>query len=89
MQLRSSIPTISEIYALSDLPRKAPKFPKKVIWLNVPEDERVKGFKGYVTLLDFWDYASISSIRELYYIKKWKELYEPLGLRVIGIHLTK
>ncbi len=66
--------------------KKAPKLPKRAIWLNAPKDKSFKEFKGQVTLLDFWSYASINSIRSLDYIKKWNEVYKSLGLEVIGIH---
>jgi len=73
-------------FPLTDLPQKAPKLPKRGIWLNASEDPNFKKFKGHVTVLSFWDYASINSIRSLYYLKKWEELYKPLGLQIIGIH---
>ena len=36
--------------------------------------------------MEFWDYSSINSIRNLAYLKKWQELYGPLGFQIIGIH---
>lgn len=73
-------------YETKKLPYKAPKFPKRAIWLNAPEDKHFKDLKGRVTLLDFFDYASVNSVRNLHYVKKWNHLYHPLGLQVIGVH---
>jgi len=71
----------------SDLPRKAPELPSKAVWLNAPKkDGHFKEFKGHVTIVEFWDYTSINSIRSLAYLKKWQEAYGPLGFRVIGVH---
>jgi len=69
------------------LPRKASELPEKAVWLNVTKgDKHFREFKKHITLVDFWDYTSINSIRDLTYIKKWQELYGPLGFRVIGVH---
>lgn len=76
----------SSLHAAESKPlKKAPEFPQKGIWLNA-DREQVKGYRGRVTLVDFWDYASSHSIRNLAYIKRFQELYGPLGLEVIGIH---
>jgi alkyl hydroperoxide reductase subunit AhpC len=73
-------------FGLSEIPQKAPKLPKHGIWFNTSEDDQHKNLKGQITIINFWDYASINSIRNLYYLKKWEELYSPLGVRVIGVH---
>jgi len=76
----------SSSFGLTEVHKKAPKFPKRAIWINAPDDVQFKNLKGQVTLVDFWDYASINSIRNLNYVKQWNELYEPLGLQTIGVH---
>jgi hypothetical protein len=37
-------------------------------------------------LVEFWDFCRPNSLRTLPYVKAWHERYEPLGLRVIGVH---
>ncbi|MBI2821808.1 MAG: redoxin domain-containing protein [Acidobacteria bacterium] len=41
---------------------------------------------GLVTLVDFWDYSSLSCLRTLPYVKEWHERYAHLGLLVVGVH---
>lgn len=71
--------------AESKPPKKAPGFPQKGIWLNA-DREQIKDYHGRITLVDFWDYASSHSIRNLGLIKRFQEFYGPLGLEVIGVH---
>ena len=42
--------------------------------------------RGYVILLDFWDYCSQSSLRPLPYLQEWYRRYTELGLVLIGVH---
>ncbi len=37
-------------------------------------------------LVEFWDFCRPNSLRTLPYLKEWHARYEPLGLRVIGVH---
>ena len=39
-----------------------------------------------IILIDFWTYSCINCIRTLPFILEWQEKYEPLGLRIIGVH---
>ena len=65
--------------------QKAPVFPKDGIWLTQkPPDQKL--FDGKVTLVYFWDYTSINSIREIGILKKWDKLYRPYGLQMVWIH---
>jgi len=73
-------------FAVADLPRKAPDFPKKGIWFNAPNNSQIDDLKGVVTFIHFWDYSSINFIRNFSYLKQWQDLYGPLGFQVIGVH---
>ncbi len=42
--------------------------------------------RGYVILLDFWDYSCQSSLRTLPYVREWHRRYSDKGLVVIGVH---
>ena len=65
--------------------RKVPSFPRKGIWLTArPLDKNF--FDGKATLVYFWDYTSINSIREIGILKKWAALYHPYGFQMLWIH---
>ncbi len=63
---------------------KAPKFIKGT-WIN-SQPLTQKDFKNKVTLIYFWDYASINCIREIETIKSWASIYKNRGLNVIWVH---
>lgn len=65
---------------------QVPAFPKKGIWLNTAAPLNRQVFKEKLTLVYFWDYASINCVREIGILKKWHDLYHPYGLELIGIH---
>jgi hypothetical protein len=46
----------------------------------------VSALKGYVILINFWDYTNQKSIRALPYIREWNRRYADLGLVTIGVH---
>ena len=54
-------------------------------WFN-SEAFALADLHGYVVLVEFWDYASIGSIRSLAYLKEWHAKYREAGLVVIGVH---
>lgn len=60
-------------------------FPGKLAWVNVAM-LRMDQQRGRPVLVEFWDFCRPNSIRTLPYMKAWHERYEPLGLRVIGVH---
>jgi len=62
----------------------APDFQCKV-WLNSPP-LTLRELRGKVVLIDFWEYTCINCIRTFPYLRRWNELYGPLGLVVIGVH---
>jgi thiol-disulfide isomerase/thioredoxin len=65
----------------------APPFPPKLPWINVAM-LRLDQQLGRPVLVEFWDFCRPNSIRTLPYLKAWHERYEPLGLRVIGVHAS-
>ncbi|MEX1140236.1 MAG: redoxin domain-containing protein [Bacteroidota bacterium] len=54
-------------------------------WFN-SEAFALADLQGYVVLVEFWDYASIGSLRSLDYVKEWHAKYRDVGLVVIGVH---
>jgi thiol-disulfide isomerase/thioredoxin len=62
----------------------APDFDAQV-WLNSPP-LRIAELRGKVVLVDFWEYTCINCVRTFPYLKRWHQLYGPLGLVVIGVH---
>lgn len=65
----------------------APAFPSRLPWINVAP-LRMDQQQGRPVLVEFWDFCRANSLRTLPYLKAWHERYEPLGLRVIGVHAS-
>ncbi len=63
---------------------RAPDFQCK-LWLNSPP-LTLRELRGKVVLIDFWEYTCINCVRTFPYLRRWNELYGPLGLVVIGVH---
>lgn len=55
------------------------------VWFN-SEPLTLRGLRGDVVLIDFWDYTCLNCLRTLPYVRAWHEKYRSLGLRVIGVH---
>ncbi len=55
-------------------------------WLNTPKPLSRDALRGFVVLVDFWDYACINCIRGLPYLRAWHERYAVHGLVIIGVH---
>jgi thiol-disulfide isomerase/thioredoxin len=66
-------------------PVRAPEFPKGVTWLNSPP-LTLKGLRGKVVLVDFWEYTCVNCIRTFPYLKAWHQKYKDKGLVIIGVH---
>ena len=62
----------------------APNFAAKV-WLNSRPLTR-KQLHGKVVLIDVWEYTCINCIRTFPYLRRWRQLYAPAGLVIIGVH---
>jgi hypothetical protein len=64
----------------------APEFPTGLEWLNVAFLRMAALIGRSVTVIEFWDFARVNSLRTLPYLKAWHERYAEHGLRVIGVH---
>ena len=55
------------------LSNKAPDFPSDAKWVDtgskVPHS--IKGHRGHVLLVDFWEYTCINCIRDFAVLKSW------------------
>jgi len=54
-------------------------------WLNSVPLSR-KSLRGKVSLVNFWTYTCINSIRPLPYLRSWAAKYNDAGFVVIGVH---
>jgi hypothetical protein len=54
-------------------------------WFN-SDPIALGALRGYVMLIEFWDYASQSCIQSLPYTVEWHKRYAETGLVTIGIH---
>lgn len=57
-------------------------------WYN-SEPVSIRALRGYVILVDFWDYTSVYCARTLPYVSEWYRKYQEFGLVVIGVHTPK
>lgn len=77
--------------ARDQTPVKAPNFTSDAEWIDtgaagkkVPHS--IKGYRGYVLLIDFWEYTCINCIRDFRVLKRWYGKYHPDGLDIVGVH---
>lgn len=54
-------------------------------WINSPPLS-MRGLRGQVVLVDFWDYTCGNCLRTLPYVKEWHRRYLDKGLTIIGVH---
>ncbi len=66
----------------------APEFAGISKWLNTDKNAPLKmaDLKGKVTLINFWTYSDINSVRTLPYVTKWEQTYKDQGLAIVGVH---
>ena len=57
-------------------------------WYN-SDPVSLRALRGYVVLLDFWDYTSVYCARTLPYVQEWHRKYREFGLVVIGVHTPR
>lgn len=81
----------SAVYAKDEKPQKAPNFSSDAVWidtgtagLKVPHS--IKGYRGHVVLVDFWEYTCINCIRDFSSLKRWYRKYHEYGFDVVGVH---
>ncbi|HWG59739.1 MAG TPA: redoxin domain-containing protein [Candidatus Acidoferrales bacterium] len=46
----------------------------------------IKGYRGQVLLVDFWEYTCINCIRDFSVLKRWYAKYHPYGFEIVGVH---
>jgi len=54
-------------------------------WFN-SDPLSLGALRGYIILLDFWDYSCHSCLRTLPYLQEWHRRYADFGLVTIGVH---
>ena len=74
---------LNTTHPLEDLP--APELTGLHSWIG-SDPVTLASLQGKIILIDFWTYSCINCIRTLPFILEWQEKYEPLGLRIIGVH---
>jgi thiol-disulfide isomerase/thioredoxin len=57
-------------------------------WFN-SDPVPVLAQRGYVVLLDFWDYTSSACLHSIPYVIDWHRKYAPQGLVVLGVHTPR
>ena len=67
---------------------KAPNFTSDAQWIDVGEagnkvPHSIKGYRGHVLLIDFWEYTCINCIREFRTLKRWYSKYHGDGLTLL------
>ncbi|HXW54552.1 MAG TPA: redoxin domain-containing protein [Candidatus Cybelea sp.] len=70
---------------------KAPNFASDAVWidtgaagLKVPHS--IKGYRGRVLLIDFWEFTCINCIRDFSVLKRWYAKYHTYGFDIVGVH---
>ena len=70
---------------------KAPGFSSDAVWIdsntagaNFPHS--IKGYRGRVLLIDFWEYTCINCIRDFAVLKRWYAKYHQYGFDIVGVH---
>jgi thiol-disulfide isomerase/thioredoxin len=78
-------------HATDQKPVKAPNFTSDAEWIDtgaasnkVPHS--IKGYRGNVLLIDFWEYTCINCIRDFSVLKRWYGKYHADGFDVVGVH---
>src|SRR5215472_3559192 len=78
-------------HAKDQAPVKAPNFSSDAQWIDagaagakVPHS--IRGYRGHVLLVDFWEYTCINCIRDFRILKRWYAKYHAYGFDVVGVH---
>jgi hypothetical protein len=69
-------------------PHKAPEFNSEAVWIDTggKMPHSIKGYRGHVLLIDFWEYTCINCIRDFAVLKRWYDKYHVYGFEVVGVH---
>jgi len=82
---------VSVACAADEKPEKAPNFAPDAEWIDtgaagkhVPHS--IKGYRGHVLLIDFWEFTCINCIRDFSVLKRWYAKYHADGFDIVGVH---
>jgi thiol-disulfide isomerase/thioredoxin len=80
--------TIILVASILASPEKAPDFASDAVWIDAGDKapRSIKGYRGRVLLVDFWEYTCINCIRDFAVVKRWYQKYHPYGFDVVGVH---
>lgn len=86
-----SVLVTASLLAADGSPVKAPNFTSDAQWIDtgaagkkVPHS--IKGYRGHVLLIDFWEYTCINCIRDFRILKRWFAKYHTDGFDIVGVH---
>lgn len=70
---------------------KAPNFTPDAQWIDTGAAGRkvphsIKGYRGHLLLIDFWEYTCINCIRDFRVLKRWYAKYHDFGFDIVGVH---
>ncbi|MFZ0732751.1 MAG: redoxin domain-containing protein [Candidatus Sulfotelmatobacter sp.] len=89
--LASALLIIPSASAKDQKLEKAPNFASDAQWIDtgaagkrVPHS--IKGYRGHVLLIDFWEYTCINCIRDFSVLKRWYAKYHSYGFDIVGVH---
>ncbi len=85
MTSSSSAPNLQSAIRNPQSGVRAPALPAGVgPWFNAAGPPA--GWRGAVTLVDFWTYSCVNCLRTLPALRAWHARYRGAGLRVLGVH---
>jgi thiol-disulfide isomerase/thioredoxin len=86
-----SVLLATAVYVTAQGPVKTPNFTPDAQWVDtgvagkkVPHS--IKGYRGHVLLIDFWEYTCINCIRDFRVLKRWYAKYHEDGFDIVGVH---
>jgi thiol-disulfide isomerase/thioredoxin len=89
--LAASLLLVIYVQAADQKIEKAPNFSSDAKWVdsgdagkNVPHT--IKGYRGHVLLIDFWEFTCINCIRDFSALKRWYSKYHTYGFDIVGVH---
>ena len=71
--------------------KPAPNFGSDAQWIDTGVASKgiphsIKGYRGQVLLIDFWEFTCINCIRDFSVLKRWYSKYHAYGFDVVGVH---
>lgn len=79
------------VFSTNEQPVKAPNFSSDAEWIDTGGPARtvphsMKGYRGHVLLIDFWEYTCVNCIRDFRVLKRWYAKYHADGFEIVGVH---